>query len=87
MSGKCTGFAASGEVAGQGNRVRRPPGGNQKTFDCLGRAHPERPKPKQLKVFCFFFSKKKALPGLASLHPIALSGGQGAAALKRGFGC
>jgi hypothetical protein len=29
---------------------------------------------KQVEVSCFFFSKKKALPELASLHPIALHG-------------
>jgi len=32
---------------------------NQKTFASLGSLYPERPKPKQSKVFCFFFSKKK----------------------------
>jgi hypothetical protein len=34
---------------------------NQKTFATLRRAYPEKPKPEQIKVFCFFFSKKKAL--------------------------
>jgi hypothetical protein len=34
---------------------------NQKTFATPGRVYPERPKPKYSKVFCFFFSKKKAL--------------------------
>jgi hypothetical protein len=43
-----------------------------KNFRLSGRAYPERPKPKQAEVFCFFFSKKKALPELVSLHPIAL---------------
>jgi hypothetical protein len=33
---------------------------NQKTFATLGRAFPGRQKPKGTKVFCFFFSKKKA---------------------------
>jgi hypothetical protein len=32
---------------------------NQKTFIRLGGADPTKPKPKQTKVFCFFFSKKK----------------------------
>jgi hypothetical protein len=32
---------------------------NQKTFVRLGGAYPAKPKPKQTKVFCFFFSKKK----------------------------
>jgi hypothetical protein len=32
---------------------------NQKTSASLRRAYPERPQPKQSKVFCFFFSKKK----------------------------
>jgi hypothetical protein len=37
---------------------------------------PEKPKPKQTKVFCFFFSKKKALPLPACLPPIALRRGE-----------
>jgi xanthine dehydrogenase iron-sulfur cluster and FAD-binding subunit A len=41
---------------------------NQKTFANLASVHPERPQPKQSKVFCFFFSKKKAfLP--TKTHP------------------
>jgi hypothetical protein len=36
----------------------------QKTFASPGSLFPERPKPKQLKVFCFFFSKKKIFPPL-----------------------
>jgi homoserine O-acetyltransferase len=32
----------------------------QKTFASLGSLQPEKPQPKQSKVFCFFFSKKKA---------------------------
>jgi hypothetical protein len=32
---------------------------NQKTLVRLGGAYPAKPKPKQTKVFCFFFSKKK----------------------------
>jgi hypothetical protein len=39
---------------------------NQKTFASLGWAHPVRPQPNQSKVFCFFFSKKKALLPLVS---------------------
>jgi uncharacterized lipoprotein YmbA len=35
---------------------------NQKTFASLGSLYPERPKPNDSKVFCFFFSKKKCLP-------------------------
>jgi hypothetical protein len=34
---------------------------NQKTIATPDGAHPERPKPNHSKVFCFFFSKKKAL--------------------------
>jgi hypothetical protein len=33
---------------------------NQKTFATLGRAFRAKPQPQQSKVFCFFFSKKKA---------------------------
>jgi hypothetical protein len=35
---------------------------NQTTFANVRRAYPERPKPKQSKVFCFCFSKKKSFP-------------------------
>jgi hypothetical protein len=32
---------------------------NQKTFATLGRAYPERPKPKYTKVFASFFQKRR----------------------------
>jgi Uma2 family endonuclease len=64
----------------QGNRVkeesssflkkrRRPPCGNQKTFAYWARACGQS---QGMKVFCFFFSKKKTFLWLACLHPIAL---------------
>jgi hypothetical protein len=34
---------------------------NQKTFVRLGGAYPAKPKPKQTRVFCFFFFKKEDL--------------------------
>jgi hypothetical protein len=34
---------------------------NQKTSISLGSLYPERPQPKESKVFCFFFSRKEAL--------------------------
>jgi len=40
---------------------------NQKTFNCLGPHYPEKPKPYRLKVFCFFFSKKKCFPSFPDL--------------------
>jgi hypothetical protein len=46
----------------------------QKTFTSLGSRHPERPQPKQSKVFCFFFSKKKFL--LSSFIAAAAAGPQ-----------
>jgi hypothetical protein len=33
---------------------------NQKTFTPLRSLRPERPQPSHVRVFCFFFSKKKA---------------------------
>jgi len=40
---------------------------NQKTFTSLRPLSPERPQPKQSKVFCFFFSKKKSFLLLTAL--------------------
>jgi len=37
---------------------------NQKTFASLSRTYPQR-KPKDIKVFCFFFSKKKTFLSLS----------------------
>ncbi len=39
----------------------------QKTFKSLGSLSPERAKPKESKVFCFFFSKKKSFLSSASV--------------------
>jgi len=44
---------------------------NQKTFTSLGSLSPERPKPKRIKVFWFFFSKKNCflhLAGFSGIH-------------------
>jgi hypothetical protein len=43
---------------------------NQKTFVHLGRAYQVRPKPKQIKVFWFFFFKKELL-AFATPHEYA----------------
>jgi hypothetical protein len=40
----------------------------QKTFASLGAAYPGETAAKRPKVFCFFFSKKKALPS-SRYHP------------------
>jgi uncharacterized lipoprotein YmbA len=44
---------------------------NQKTFDCPGSVSPERPQPKQSKVFCFFFLKKKFLTMACAVGALA----------------
>jgi len=74
-------------VEGQGNRLkeesrsflkkrRRPPGGNQKTFAYWARAYGQS---EGIKVFCFFFSKKKTFLWLACLHPLPLVVGRSTA--------
>jgi hypothetical protein len=47
---------------------------NQKTSIRLGSLYPDRPQPKQTKVFCFFFSKKKSFLILtaARVRPLAM---------------
>jgi len=42
---------------------------NQKTFASLGSLYPERPQPKQSKVFRFFFSKKKTFQAAIAVTP------------------
>jgi hypothetical protein len=64
-----------GKLAGQSGEGRKPfffEKKNQKTSLSLGSLCPERPQPKESKVFCFFFSKKKRLLLRCCLHPIAL---------------
>jgi hypothetical protein len=41
---------------------------NQKTFASLSRTHHQH-APEDVKVFCFFFSKKKAFPRPISTSP------------------
>jgi hypothetical protein len=66
-------WLGAGRAVGEGRKQFFFEKKNQKTFASLGRAYPERPKPKRTKVFCFFFSKKEVLafPDLAILrhHP------------------
>jgi hypothetical protein len=60
---------ATAQVGGTTSPKRRPRGRKQfffekkyqKTSPNQGSLYPERPQPKQSKVFCCFFSKKKAL--------------------------
>jgi hypothetical protein len=52
-------------------KSRRPPCGNQKTFATLGSLSPGKPQPNRSEVFCFFFSKKKALLSRFCLNQIA----------------
>jgi hypothetical protein len=61
--------------AGQSREGRKPfffEKKNQKTSISLGSLYPERPQPKESRVFCFFFSKKKRLLLRCCLYPIAL---------------
>jgi hypothetical protein len=56
------------QLGGTTSAKRRPRGRkqfsfekkNQKTSTNQGSLNPERPQPKQSKIFCFFFSKKKS---------------------------
>jgi hypothetical protein len=69
--GACTGWWPAGQ-SGEERKQFFFAKKHQKTFTGLASLYPDRPQLKQSKVFCFFFSKKKALLLDYRIHPIAL---------------